>query len=129
MESHLQKTGDWQGTSLVAASDTWAVFAFMGKQGEGLEIWTEQVLAWVMAERRYAAGEFGTVFYGVSLQSTRRGEIYRGPDVCEAIHDERGCHLGYSKSSLVDAETRAWQDAAGEHMRRCTRRRMAVGPK
>jgi hypothetical protein len=129
MEGHLRKEGDWQGTTLIPANDTWAVFAFMGERDQGLEIWTEQMLGWVMAERRYASDEFGTVFYGLSLQSTKRGEIYRGPDICEALHDKRGCHLGYSKNSLADADTQAWQEAAGEHMRRCRRRRAAVGPK
>jgi hypothetical protein len=128
MDSRLQKAGDWQGTMMVPASDTWAVFGFLNQQGEGLEIWAEQVLAWVMADCRYASDEFGTVFYGLSLQSTRRGAIFRGPEICEAIHDKRGCHLGYSKATLADADTEPWQQAAAEHMRRCRRRRVPAGP-
>lgn len=126
MESCLQNVGDWQGTTMVSASDTWAVFGFMGPERAGAEIWTEQVLAWVMADHRFTADKLGTVFYGLSLQSTRRGDIFRGPDICEAIHDRRGCHLGYSRISLADADTQPWQEAAAEHMKRCRRRRAAA---
>jgi hypothetical protein len=128
MESHLQKARDWQGAAMVPATDTWAVFGFMNQQGDGLELWAEQVLAWVMADRRYAADEFGTVFYGLSLQSTERAEVFRGPNICEALHDKRGCHLGYSKSALGDWDTQPWRLAAGEHMQRCRRRRAAASP-
>jgi len=131
MELRLQKPGEWQGTALVpVGSDTWAVFAFMSQDNGSVDIWAEQVLGWVMADRRFTADELGTVFYGLSLQSTRRSEVYRGPDICEGLHDKRGCHIGYSKNALAPSSAEAWQQAAREHMKRCQRRRaaMSAGP-
>ena len=38
MESRLQRDGEWQGTTMVSASDTWAVFGFMSQDREGAEV-------------------------------------------------------------------------------------------
>ena len=50
MESYLAKSGDWQGTAIVPASDTLAFFAFSGADGGNYETWTETIIAWVMAQ-------------------------------------------------------------------------------
>jgi len=80
-----------------------------------------------MAERRIATDQSRTMFFGLSLVPTDADRVHRGADVCEEFHDERGCHLGYTKQALSETGTDAWTIPALEHMKVCQRRRTALG--
>lgn len=127
MESHLVKSGDWQGTAMTPASDTLAFFAFMRLDGSNYETWTEPVIAWVMVQQRDTGGQVGTVFHGLALLQVGGTEVYRRPDTCEERHDERGCLIGYARGALTEEDMPAWNEAARDHLKQCRRRQQALG--
>lgn len=133
MEGQQSWIDNWRGTGLVPIREDesiFAVFARMDTDGGNLDVWTEDVIAWVMADRRFSGDQLGTVFYGLAhLPSENPPDGLSAPGACEDAHDDLGCHVGYTNLVYFEKEQQeTWSEVARSHMRICRRRRETMGP-